>query len=398
MKKPTRIFLFVLDSFGIGSAPDAEKFGDYGADTLSSCYNTGNLNIPTMRSLGLFNIENINIGEKYQNPIGAYARINEKSAGKDTTIGHWEIAGVVSENPLPVYPDGFPEDVIQKLEAATGRKILCNKPYSGTKVIVDYGKEHLETGALIVYTSADSVCQIAAHEDIVPTELLYKYCEEARKILTGRHGVGRVIARPFNGTFPDFVRTSGRHDFSLEPPKETILDALMKNKTDTLAVGKIYDIFAGKGISETVRTAGNTDGLTKTDMFFEKDFKGLCFINLVDFDMLYGHRRDPEGYTKALNEFDSWLSGFISKLHDDDVVMITADHGCDPCYSGTDHTRECTPLLVYGKHIAPVDLKTRNSFADIAASVSDIFDAGYQSDGESFAEKILKKQNTAFNN
>ncbi len=391
MNKPTRIFLFVLDSFGIGNAPDADTFGDHGADTLKSCYETTTLNLPTMRSLGLFNIENITVGEKHPSPIGAYARITEKSAGKDTTIGHWEIAGAVSEKPLPVYPDGFPDEVIEKLEKATGRKIICNKPYSGTKVIVDYGKEHLETGALIVYTSADSVCQIAAHEDIVPTELLYKYCEEARKILTGVHGVGRVIARPFNGTYPDFVRTSGRHDFSLEPPKETLLDALMKKNTDTLAVGKIYDIFAGRGISETVRTSGNTDGMMKTDQFFEKDFNGLCFINLVDFDMLYGHRRDAAGYANALNEFDSWLSGFMAKMHDDDIIMITADHGCDPCFKGTDHTRECTPLLVYGKNIVPKDLKTRHSFADIAATVSEIFDADYSADGESFAEEIIKK-------
>lgn len=390
MNRINRIFLFVLDSFGIGLAPDAEKFGDFGANTLKSCFETGNLNIPTMRSLGLFNIENINIGEKHPSPLGAYARITEKSAGKDTTIGHWEIAGVVSDDPLPVYPDGFPDDVIEKLEKATGRKVICNKPYSGTKVIVDYGKEHLETGALIVYTSADSVCQIAAHEDIVPTELLYKYCEQARKILTGVHGVGRVIARPFNGTYPDFARTSGRHDFSLEPPKDTLLDAMMKKKTDTLAVGKIYDIFAGRGISDTVRTTGNTDGMMKTDDFFEKDFKGLCFINLVDFDMLYGHRRDAAGYTNALNEFDSWLSGFMSKIHDDDVIMITADHGCDPCFTGTDHTRECTPLLVYGKNISPVDLKTRSSYADIAATVSEIFETGYCADGESFAEKIVR--------
>lgn len=391
MNKPTRIFLFVLDSFGIGQAPDADLFGDHGADTLKSCYETTTLNLPTMRSLGLFNIENITVGEKHPSPIGAYARITEKSAGKDTTIGHWEIAGAVSENPLPVYPDGFPDEVIEKLEKATGRKIICNKPYSGTKVIVDYGKEHLETGALIVYTSADSVCQIAAHEDVVPTELLYKYCEETRKILTGVHGVGRVIARPFNGTYPDFVRTSGRHDFSLEPPKETLLDALMKKKADTLAVGKIYDIFAGRGISETVRTSGNTDGMMKTDQFFEKDFNGLCFINLVDFDMLYGHRRDAAGYANALNEFDSWLSVFMSKMHDNDIIMITADHGCDPCFKGTDHTRECTPLLVYGKNILPKDLKTRHSFADIAATVSEILKADYSADGESFAEEIIRK-------
>lgn len=390
MNRINRIFLFVLDSFGIGLAADAEKFGDAGANTLKSCYETGKLKIETMRSLGLFNIENTDIGEKYPSPVGAYARVREKSAGKDTTIGHWEIAGVVSENPLPVYPDGFPDDVIEKIEKETGRKVICNKPYSGTKVIVDYGKEHLETGALIVYTSADSVCQIAAHEDVIPTELLYRYCEQARKILTGVHGVGRVIARPFKGTYPDFERTSGRHDFSLEPPKETLLDALMKKKTDTLAVGKIFDIFAGRGISETVRTTGNTDGMLKTDEFFEKDFKGLCFVNLVDFDMLYGHRRDAEGYTNALNEFDSWLSGFMSKLHDDDMIMITADHGCDPCFKGTDHTRECTPLLIYGKNISPVDLKTLSSYADIAASVSDILDAGYSADGESFKEKIIK--------
>lgn len=386
MRDIKRVFLIVLDSFGAGQLPDAEKFGDAGAYTLKSCYDTGKLNVPCMQSMGLFNIDGINFGNKVAEPIAAYGKMAEISAGKDTTIGHWEISGLVSENPLPVYPDGFPEEFITELSRQTGRKVICNKTYSGTQVIHDYGREHIKTGALIVYTSADSVCQIAAHEDIVPVDELYRYCEMARKIFP----VGRIIARPFEGEYPDFKRTANRHDFSLEPSGKTILDALKEKGFDTLSVGKIYDIFAGCGISDMVRTTGNADGMSKTDMFAKTDFRGLCFTNLVDFDMLYGHRRDSEGYTQALNEFDSWLSGFIKTMNDDDILMITADHGCDPGFKGTDHTREYIPFLMYGNKVAPHDLGVRKSFADIASTIADIFDVDYKTKGCSFANQTIK--------
>ncbi len=356
-----RVFLIVLDSFGIGNAPDAERFGDKGANTLKSCFSTGKLNVPNMRKLGLFNIDGVDFGEKVPEPIGSYGRLAEKSMGKDTTIGHWEIAGVVSENPLPTYPDGFPAEVLDRFTAETGRQVLCNKPYSGTEVIRDYGEEHMKTGALIVYTSADSVFQIAAHEDIVPVEKLYEYCETARKILTGKHGVGRVIARPFEGEHP-YKRTSRRHDFSVEPPAETALDRLKARGKDVIAVGKINDIFVGKGITEFVRTSGNDDGMAKTLEYAKRDFGGLCFVNLVDFDMSYGHRRDADGYTEALNRFDVRLGELMSLLGDEDALMITADHGCDPCFKGTDHTRETVPLLVYGRKVVPRNLGTAESY------------------------------------
>lgn len=299
-----RIFLIVLDSAGIGYEPDAELFGDVGADTFGACFKTGRLNIPNMRKSGLFNIDGVSMTPAEEKPCGIYGRLREKSMGKDTTVGHWELAGVVSEKPLPTFPDGFPDDLLERFSAATGRKVLCNKPYSGTQVIKDYGREHIETGALIVYTSADSVFQIAAHEDIGPVETLYEYCRKARELLTGDYAVGRVIARPFVGEYPDFVRTSNRHDFSLEPPEDTMLDKIKSSGLDAIAVGKIYDIFAGKGITEFVRTKDNDDGMAKTLEYAKKDFHGICFTNLVDFDMKYGHRRDVQGYTNALNRFD----------------------------------------------------------------------------------------------
>lgn len=386
MRDIKRIFLIVLDSFGVGELPDADRFGDKGAFTLKSCYETGELNVPVMKSMGLFNIDGMDFGDKTDLPVAAYAKMREISAGKDTTIGHWEISGVVSENPLPVYPEGFPEEFILELSRQTGRKIICNKTYSGTQVIHDYGREHIETGALIVYTSADSVCQIAAHEDIVPVEDLYRYCEIARKIFP----VGRIIARPFEGEYPDFRRTSNRHDFSLKPASATILDALSENNFDTIAVGKINDIFAGCGITEFVRTSGNDDGMIKTDEFSKKDFTGLCFINLVDFDMLYGHRRDSKGYAQALNEFDKWLSSFIRGMKKNDLLIITADHGCDPSFRGTDHTREYVPLIVYGDMVTPCNLGVRDSFSDIAAFIAEIFGVSYDTQGVSFADKIIR--------
>ena len=372
-----RIFLCVLDSFGIGNAPDSALFGDENANTLRSIASSPGFKIPNLLKMGLGNIDGVDYLPKEESPSASFCRLTEKSKGKDTTIGHWEIAGIISENPLPVYPDGFPEDVIKEFEEKAGVGTLCNKPYSGTAVINDYGEEHARTGKLIIYTSADSVFQIAAHEEIVHPEKLYEYCRIARKILTGKHGVGRVIARPFLGEKGNFTRTSNRHDFSIEPPKETILDVLKENGFDTIAIGKITDIFAGKGITESVFTHSNTEGMEKMSEYAEKDFNGVCFVNLVDFDMVYGHRRDVDGYAKALSEFDSFLPEFINKMKDDDLLLITADHGCDPAFKGTDHTRECVPLIAYSKNIKPKNGKTLNSFTHVADTIADFFEIDF---------------------
>ena len=386
-----RVFLIVLDSFGIGEAPDAAKFDDVGCNTLRSITLSKEYNTPLMKEMGLFNIDGVDYMEGVEKTAGAYARLSEQSAGKDTTIGHWEIAGIISKNPLPTYPDGFPQDLLERFSELTGRGILCNKPYSGTDVIRDYGKEHMETGRLIVYTSADSVFQIAAHEEIVPVEELYRYCEIARKLLTGEHGVGRVIARPFIGTEGNFTRTPRRHDYSLMPPEATMMDALLQNGYATYGVGKIYDIFAGKGIEHTTRILNNIDGMEKTIALQEEDFNGLCFVNLVDFDMVYGHRNDIDGYAKAATKFDEQLKTFLSRMKDEDIVMITADHGCDPGFKGTDHSREYVPFLAYGKDIKEnVNLGTRNSFADIAATIQDIFGIEQITAGNSFKDAIMK--------
>ena len=385
-----RVFLIVLDSFGIGEGPDAELFNDEGSNTLKSISKSSKFNIESLKKLGLFNIDGIDYIDKEDNPIGAYGRLSETSMGKDTTIGHWEISGIISEKPLPTYPNGFPDEIIKEFSEKTGRKILCNKPYSGTKVINDYGVEHINTGALIVYTSADSVFQIAAHEEIVPVEKLYKYCKIARKILTGKHGVGRVIARPFVGQEGSFTRTSNRHDFSIEPPQNTMLDYIKYSGMDTIAIGKIYDIFAGSGITEYTYTKGNADGMNKTSDYLDKDFNGICFVNLVDFDMNYGHRRDVDGYASALTEFDIWLSEFMLKLKDEDLLIITADHGCDPAFTKTtDHTREYVPVIVYGKNMKPVNLNTRNGFCDIGKTVCDFLEVDNNIAGNSFLEEIL---------
>ena len=381
MKK--RVFLIVLDSFGIGELPDAADFGDKGANTLGSISRSQYFCAENMRCLGLANIDGVDCIDKIDSPIGAYARMRERSRGKDTTVGHWEIAGLISKNPLPTYPDGFPPEIIDEFIRQTGRGVLCNKPYSGTDVIRDYGQEHIESGDLIVYTSADSVFQIAAHEDIVDVETLYEYCRIARRILCGKHGVGRVIARPFVGEHP-FKRSPKRHDFSLEPTGETLLDLLKKNGKDVISVGKIYDIFAGRGTTESYYTHSNTEGMQKTLEIADRDFCGLCFVNLVDFDMMYGHRNDIDGYAKAICEFDTWLPSFIGKMREDDVLLITADHGCDPGYiQSTDHSREHTPLLIYGKQIAPVNYGTRDTFSDIAATVAALLGVGYNLEGES---------------
>lgn len=365
-----RVFLIVLDSVGIGAMEDAAEFGDEGTNTLRSAAKGSCFHMPNMEQLGLFNIDGVDWKEGTASPKAVYGRMKEASKGKDTTIGHWEIAGVISKEPLPVYPDGFPKEILDPFCQKMGRGILCNRPYSGTEVIKVYGDEHVRTGKLIVYTSADSVFQIAAHEDVVPVELLYEYCRMARELLCGKHGVGRVIARPFAGESGNYQRTSGRHDYSLEPPAQTMLDAIKAAHKEVIGVGKIRDIFAGRGITSYVYTNGNTDGIAKTIGYLEQDFEGLCFVNLVDYDMLYGHRNDIEGYARALAEFDAALPQIIEKLKEEDVLMITADHGCDPGYVvSTDHSREHTPLLIYGRNITPVNLGTRDTFADIGATV-----------------------------
>ena len=386
-----RIFLIVLDSFGIGAMPDSESFGDVGVNTLASCATSPKLHIPNMIAAGLGNMDGVSCLPKVDAPTGAFCRLAERSMGKDTTIGHWEIAGLVSADPLPTYPNGFPEEVLEPFKAATGRGVLANAPWSGTAVLDEFGEEHMRTGDLIVYTSADSVFQIAAHEDVVPPEQLYEYCRIARKILTGKHGVGRVIARPFVGTGKgNFKRTANRHDFSLEPPKETLLDAIKAAGLDSIGVGKIYDIFAGIGTTEHVYNESNAHGMQHAVNYAAKDFRGLCFVNLVDFDMVYGHRRNIDGYAQALTEFDAWLGDFLPKLQEDDLVLITADHGCDPGYEATtDHTREYVPLLILGKKVKPMNLGTRLGFCDIAATVAELLDVELDTPGESFAKEIL---------
>ena len=386
-----RIFLIVLDSYGIGELPDAGDFGDEGCNTLRSITGSKEYDTPFMKEMGLFNIEGVKCGEGVKEPTAAYARLAETSKGKDTTIGHWEIAGIISKRPLPTYPEGFPQELLDKFSQLTGRGVLCNLPYSGTEVIKDFGEEHLKTGKLIVYTSADSVFQIAAHEELVPVEELYRYCEIARELLQGEHSVGRVIARPFVGEPGNFTRTPRRHDYSLLPPETTMLDVLKEAGYATRGVGKIYDIFAGKGISDTVRIQNNVDGMEKTLTIMDEEFKGLCFVNLVDFDMVYGHRNDIDGYAKAATVFDAQLVQLVEKMKDSDILMITADHGCDPGFKGTDHSREYVPLLVYGKDIeAGVNLGTRSSFADIAATIQDIFGVEQKTAGVSFKKEIMK--------
>ena len=386
-----RVFLFVLDSCGAGAMPDSESFGDIGVNTLRSCASSPKLNIPNMVSCGLGNIDGLDFLGTVNAPVGAYGKLAESSMGKDTTIGHWEIAGIISPNPLPTYPDGFPEEILEPFKQATGRGILANCPMSGTEVITKFGEEHVKTGNLIVYTSADSVFQIAAHEEVVPIDKLYEYCHIARKLLQGKHGMGRVIARPFVGDAVNgFKRTSNRHDYSLEPPKDTLLDVIKANGLDSIAVGKIYDIFAGKGTTEHVYNTSNANGLEHAMHYADQDFHGLCFINLVDFDMVYGHRRDIDGYALALNEFDQWLPKFMEKLGEEDLVMITADHGCDPAYTATtDHTREYIPLLVLGKKVKPVNLGTRTGFDRIAATIAEVLGVQMGTAGESFASEIL---------
>jgi phosphopentomutase len=392
-----RVFLVVLDSFGIGAEPDAVEWGDEGSNTLCACATTGELKVPNMASLGLLNIEGA-LESPYdvdlvpvEAPTGAFARLQEASAGKDTTVGHWEMAGIISPRRFPTYPNGFPPEVIEEFERQTGRGVLCNKPYSGTQVIHDYGREQLETGKLIVYTSGDSVFQVAAHEDLVPPEKLYEYCRIARRILTGKHDVARVIARPYTGEWPNYERTPRRHDFSLEPTGRTMLDVLKDDGQDVLSIGKIYDIFAHRGMTDHVFTSGNPEGIERTIEATGRDFTGLCYTNLVDFDMVYGHRNDAPGYARALSYFDERLPRIMAGLREDDLLMITADHGCDPVTPSTDHSREYVPWLICGPRVrAGVDLGTRPTFADVSATVLDYLGAPALPAGTSHVDQILK--------
>ena len=373
-----RIFLIVLDSFGTGELPDADLYGDVGSNTLASIAKSKYFHAPNLTRLGLFG----------ESEIAAHGKMGEKSFGKETIVGHFEIAGAIVDTPLPYYPDGFPAEIIEEFSRITGRGVLCNKPYSGTEVLTDYGEEHMRTGELIVYTSADSVFQIAAHEDIVPTDELYDICKKARAMLCGKHAVGRVIARPFVGEPGNFTRSAGRHDYSLLPPKTTMLDILKENRLDVIGVGKISDIFSGRGITRSIPTKSNAHGLEVTSGLSVENFRGLAFVNLVDFDSVYGHRNDVDGYARAVSEFDAWLGDFMETMGRDDLLIVTADHGCDPATPSTDHSREYVPLLVYGKEVKPCSLGVRECFADIAATVLDIFGSHERLDGESFYGKI----------
>jgi len=381
-----RVFLIVLDSCGAGQMPDCAMFGDRDCHTIKRISTSDKFSCENLRKMGIGNIDGLDFLGAVEAPTARVARLAERSMGKDTTIGHWEIAGIVSENPLPTYPNGFPQELLDQFTMRTGKRFICNMPYSGTDVIRDFGEQHMKTGDLIVYTSADSVFQIAAHEDVVPIEQLYEYCRIAREILCGEHSVGRVIARPFTGEHP-FKRTANRHDFSLEPYGKTVLDAIIEQGQTVYAIGKIFDIFAGRGVSYKVFTHSNTEGMDLTLDALDHDFTGLCFTNLVDFDMLYGHRQDIDGYANAFAEFDKWLPSFTEGMGDDDILIITADHGCDPGDIHTDHTREYVPCIMYGKNIKPGNLGTRMTYADIAATVADYLGIDYSCPGISMLEE-----------
>ena len=364
--------------------PDAQHFGDSSdCNTLKRISQSENFSAQNLCALGLGNIEGIDYLQSYPDARAAVYKMAEASNGKDTTLGHWEIAGIISENPMPTYPDGFPEEIIKAFSQKTGRGVLCNKPYSGTEVIRDFGREHIESGDLIVYTSADSVFQMAAHEEIIPVEKLYEYCLAARELLKGEHAVGRVIARPFVGQYPNFERTANRRDFSLTPPKDTLLDAVKAAGGEVIAIGKISDIFAGKGVTTSIHTHSNDEGMQEALKAAETDFEGLCFVNLVDFDSKYGHRQDIDGYAKALSDFDRWLPSFLECLREGDLLMITADHGCDPGDESTDHTREYTPLLMLGQGIEGGWRGERKTFADIGASAAKWLSVPFKGAGES---------------
>ncbi len=386
-----RVFLIVLDSLGIGELPDAALFGDEGSHTLRSVSRSEKCVIPNLLKMGLGNIENQDFLPSEPSPTAAFGRMAERSMGKDTTVGHWELAGLISPSPLPTYPEGFPDEILSAFAEKTGRGVLCNKPYSGTEVIEKYGREHLESGKWIVYTSADSVFQIAAHEDLIPPETLYEACRIARGILQGEHGVGRVIARPFVGEEGAFTRTANRRDFSLEPPGKTLPDAVKEAGLDSIFIGKITDIFASRGATKSIKTKSNRHGMEETLRMAREDFRGLCFVNLVEFDSQYGHRNDVDGYAAALSEFDAFLPSLMAELKAGDVLVITADHGCDPATPSTDHSREYVPVLVWGDGILPRDLKTRESFADLGATVAELLGLGNRWEAESFFSRITEK-------
>ena len=385
-----RVFLVVLDSFGIGELPDSHLYGDKGSNTLMAVNSSGLLNVPTFKQLGLFNIDGVEL-QGVKNPTATYGRFAEKSNGKDTTTGHWEMAGIIPDFPFPTFSNGFPSEIINKIVNAWGVSgVLCNSAYSGTEAIKDFGLEHLKTKKPIVYTSQDSVFQIACHESVYSNEKLYKMCQIARELLVGKYNVCRVIARPFIGENPsNFTRTEGRKDFSVEPPKDTMLDILKNNGYSVISIGKIYDIFCGKGITKKVTAKSNFASEQGLLECVEQDFTGLCFCNFVDFDMLFGHRNDPIGYAKALNEFDRFLKGFLEKLRSDDLLIITADHGCDPVTPSTDHSREYIPMLAYGNGVKSINLFTRDSFADIGATVCENFNLKLGI-GNSFLKEIIK--------
>ena len=382
-----RIFLIVLDSVGIGQAPDALKYNDVGADTLGNIAKaTGGINLPHLEKMGLGNLKEIKGVKAVDRPISHYTRMIEASVGKDTMTGHWELMGLHIKQPFQTFPNGFPNELIAELSAKTGRKIIGNIPASGTVIIEELGKEHLETGALIVYTSADSVLQIAAHEEVVPLDELYRICEIARELTKDeKYLVGRVIARPFVGELGNFTRTSNRKDYALKPFGRTVLNELKDNNFDVISLGKIFDIFDGEGITRAVKTANNDDGVAKLLKEMNRDFHGLCFLNLVDFDALYGHRRDPEGYKRALETFDEQLVDILALVKEDDLLIITADHGNDPTHHGTDHTREYVPLFVYHRKIEKgKKLPERKTFADVGATIADNFSIPLPINGTSF--------------
>lgn len=387
-----RVFIIVMDSFGCGEAPDAKLFGDEGSNTLKACFNSSKFYAPNLTKLGLLNIDGVDCNAEAKQTIGSYCKLQEKSVGKDTTTGHWEIGGIVSKTKMPTFPNGFPLELMQKMEQTWGRGWLVNKPYSGTDLLVDYGRQHVETGKLLVYTSADSVFQIAAHEDVVPIDELYKYCKQAREILTGPYAVGRVIARPFVGEYPNYQRTANRHDYSLQPPQKTMLNLLQEAGKKVISVGKIYDIFAGSGIDESNRIVSNQNGMEVTIKIQEQNFEGLCFVNLVDFDSKFGHRNDVDGYANAVTEFDVQLGQFMENMRQDDLLIVTADHGCDPSTTSTDHSREYVPMLAYGKNVKQNNnLGTIVGFDSIAKTILENFNIdSNEINSESFLSKIVK--------
>ena len=388
----SRVIWMVIDSVGIGALPDSQKFGDVNVDTLGNIVRAcKGIKIPNMIKLGLANIEGVDSLENIESPIGCYGRCSEVSKGKDTTTGHWEMTGVLVETPFKTFENGFPKDIIEEFERRSNRKVIGNKPASGTAILDELGEQHMNTGEVIVYTSADSVFQIAAHEEIVSLDELYKMCEIAREIMMGDNAVARIIARPFIGKPGAFERTSNRRDYSLSPFEDTVLDNIKNSNLDVIGVGKIEDIFNQQGITEAIHTHDNMDGVNQTINYMKKETKGLIFTNLVDFDSKYGHRRDVEGYKNALEEFDARIPEILVNMNDDDVLIINSDHGNDPTYKGTDHTREYIPVLVYGKNLkSGLNLGTRNSFADIGATVADILNVEMPKHGQSFKNEIMK--------